>query len=214
MTTQTMKLWLQEIVNLRDDIAHINSPEFRATCDKSNPYPGMLGALEGRIFRPTVSAQIMLEHIGDIERLERIANVFENIDVDLDDSALSVLELMCKRTWTTGPHVRETSQYRSERNALADAINKAISEVQESERELEHESAVESIGALGFVRFEDDSFDGWVRDGERIVIEMAYKHHITTYSWELAKDGVTADSGKSGEFRRLIALIAPKAVTA
>lgn len=212
MNSQTMKLWLQEIVAIEDAVDHINTPEFRAACNQS--YAAMLGSLEGRIIKPVINAKMMLERIGDIERLERIANVFDAIDIDLDDSALSALELMCERTWTPGPRVHETSPYRDERRTLASAINKAIADVQESEREFEHETAEDSIGALGFVRFEDDSFDGWVRDGERIVIEMAYKNHVTTYSWELEKDGATVDSGKSGEFSRLLGLIAPKAVTA
>lgn len=227
MESKYLKESLDKLAGLKARAEQIQSPENRAAIKAQNAggltdgvYPTMCGELSGIILLAScaiAAAQHSAERLEAIEREhERFVSIFEALDIEFDETALATLELIGKRTWAEGykPLV-ENSLYRDERRAISNAISRAIADVQESEREFEHEKATEAIAAAGFVRFEDDSFDGWARDIdniERISINMSYKNRITVYSWELERDGVTVDSGKSGEFSRLIALIAPKPI--
>ena len=217
MQSTYLKERLAKLAELKPASERIGSEENRKAIAATmaggitqNAYPAMLGELMGRVMAADwdVSAALNLaERLEVIEtQYERLVSIFESLELNMDESDLVALELMGKRTWTGHPRPFENSPYKSERHELSSAFNKAIAEVQESEREFEHEQATDALTAAGFVLNEDN--EEWERGTESVQITMMYKNHVTNYAWRMDRGG-EVDSGNSGDFRRLMALITP-----
>lgn len=225
MTSKYLKESLVKLATLRTDAERIGSDENRDAIKKDmcggftyDAYPAMFGQLTGRVQNAEydiLAAQRYADTLEATERdYERLISILEALDIETDEETLSALELMSKREWATGNRVFETSKYKSERRAVALAVSNAVNTVLEGEVEYEQENATDELTKAGFVLNDDDQ---WTRDQERIVIERAatLKHQprrtCYTWSWCDMASG-TFESGRSGDFHRLLALIAPKPV--
>ena len=199
----------------------------------------MLGELMGRCWSAQYEAEAALlsaERLEAIEREhERLIAIFEALEIDLDEESLATLELIGKREYTAHRPAIENSPYRDQRRDISKAFAKAIRETQENERDFEHDQATDAILAAGFVH--DEENDCFARGDERVTVtlvngrecryEWTFGHatlrNIPCQRWTLADHGrpvlesyllthygaSSIHSGKSGEFSKLIALIAP-----
>lgn len=223
MESQYLKQSLAKLATLKARSEEIDSKENRErtrtqyNLKPGGEYPAMCGQFLGLIMGAhwdIESATRSAERLEVIDREhERLISIFEGLDIDLDESALAALELMNKRTWGKydSGNVYDNSPYRSERSALSAAFSKAIADVQESEREFEYEQAMEALEKTGFVL--DEETEEWRRGVERVTVGRQYKNHVSAYPWtydgfDLNGVGV-GDSGTSGDFHRLLALITP-----
>lgn len=161
-------------------------------------YPSMLGAMEVVVRFAAGNARGILRLMDaeavSIARLERIETALENIGINLGDDALATLELIAR-----------DNTYRDERRRLSSRFDTIIREVQESEREYEYDNANDALLAAGFVYDEDaDKF----RRGDTVVEVTLINGKESRCSWTYQQNGHAPDSGVSGEFSRLLALIA------
>ena len=178
-----------------------------ATANNGKPcYPSMVGALGAIAGSIAISARSASEwtadHIVPAEReAERLMAILEGLDIDLNEESLSALEAM----------IKNQDEYRSEIRALSGAFQKAVCETQVTERELEQQNATEALTAAGFVLNDEDG-ETWQNDSLnlRVTIELTNGHE-SRYKWEVAgceqNQYAHVDSGVSGEFHRLLALI-------
>lgn len=216
MYTEYLKNNLAELAAVEVEQKRIRA-EYAITNNGSPSYPSICGAMDVVITRAAYTAKAMLnwtsEHIEPAEKqAERFVSIFEALGIETDEETLATLELIGKRTYIDNPReFRENSPYRDERNQIANLISKLVSEVQESEREREHDEATDAILKAGFIHNEDT--DAFMRDRETVVIELTSGRE-SRYKWGYAgskpNGDALVDSGKSGEFSRLIDLIAPK----
>ena len=210
METEYLRKRLEGIANTSDHADRIET-EY-----KSSPY-SIIGGLDARLRIVGGDIAVLLEPNGLLSRIEaneraaeRLQSILEALDIDLDEDALAALELIGKRTWSNGVGVYETSPYQDERRSISRAINKTIVLVQESEREREHDETTDALMVAGFVyQGDDDCFD---RGNQRVTVTLTNGRECR-YAWEFqdntSGDQVMVDSGKSGEFSRLLELIAP-----
>lgn len=139
--------------------------------------------------------------IPEINRLERIVHALESIGVNLDKEDIVALEWIAEEYGTT----------HSDRSWLRDHLNKAIGEAAADMRHTEQKEAIEALARAGFVMNEDDG-ETWTRNDERVTIELANGRE-SRYRWTYeSQDNGThplykTDSGVSGDFHRLLALI-------
>lgn len=131
--------------------------------------------------------------IPEINRLERIERALESIGVNLDEEDIRALELLSGK-----------DDYGFERKKLRLEINATIGDIQDSERELEQEQALEALAKAGFVLNDDDG-ETWTKDNVTIKIELIDGSKCQ-YRWAYESPR-NMDSGLSGEFHRLLALI-------
>ena len=224
MTSTYLKESLAKIGQLKQQAAEIESKESRDAIMAqypalSSPYvitSGRLaGAIKSAIEWELPIAQRNAERMEVIEcEYERLISILENIGVNLDEEDLVALELVAKRDYAPQANmqsgVRETSPYRDQREAIARTVNRAISEVQEGERELEHDNATDALLKAGFVF--DEERDFFVRDNDCVTVTLVNGRECR-YTWEFAADlGATTETGKSGEFSRLLELIQSKTI--
>lgn len=199
----------------------VTSDDFRAAAKSAydgwpylSHYPAAAGVLEASLGILAgnligLAAQVV-SRIEIMEREhERFISIFEALDVELDQKTLATLELIGKRTWSTDGKCRETSPYRDERRAISNAVAKAVADAQSSERGYEHDQATDALVAAGFEYDEEE--DAFRRGAELARITLVNGRECR-YSWEYDTSDPNGlrDSGKSGEFHRLLALIAPK----
>lgn len=144
-------------------------------------YPRLAGNFSGLIALSASDAFGALRQIEKIDRLERIASIFENLDIDLSDEAIAALDL-----------VHSERRYKSEQATITNAISDAIAEVQETERERAHDAAVEALTKAGFVYVPDQDEDQWKRESVLIRCGMEFKKncttYCTTYTWSIDGD--------------------------
>lgn len=196
MYSDYLKEQLERIVAIKDEIAKAD-----AIFTSGDKYPSICGWLQATIKSASADAERAIawltEHIAPAEKqAERLVSILENIGVNLDEDDLVALETLGK-----------DHEYRHDRNTLAEAINAMIANVQESERDIEHNQATDALLAAGFVF--DEQSDSFVRDGECAIITLTNGRQ-SRYEWRFENASGEVDSGKSGSFSRLIALIAPK----
>lgn len=208
---------LRLVKEATESVALVNSESFRfripyeGTGARPSHYPAASGVLEVQL--ATTGREIAalvnntLPRLEAIEREhERLVSIFEALDIDLDEDALAALELIGKRTWKKG---RDASPYLDERRQIIHAFSKAIANVQESERENEHENAADALIAAGFVY--DEENECFARGDERVTVTLTNGRECR-YEWQHQRDVngdfTGDDSGKSGEFHRLLSLIA------
>lgn len=211
---------LRLVKEATESVALVNSESFRiasripyeGTGIRPTHYPAASGVLQVRLAMMGGDiASIVNSTIPRMEAIEReherLVSIFEALDIDLDESTLAALELIGKRTWKKG---RDASPYRDERRQINNAVSKAISNVQESERENEHENANNALIAAGFVY--DEEKGCFARGDERVTVTLTNGRECR-YEWEYQRDVngdfTGDDSGKSGEFHRLLSLIDP-----
>ena len=144
--------------------------------------------------------------IPEINRLERIERALESIGVNLDEEDITALELLAGK-----------DDYGFDRNKLRSEINATIGDIQDSERELEQEQALEALAKSGFVLNDDDG-ETWTKDNVTVKIELIDGSKCQ-YRWEYESGPeddfpglndfrpIRSASGLSGEFHRLLALI-------
>lgn len=167
-----------------------------------NAYPAMLGELMGRVFAADWDVSAALRYAERLEVIEReherLITIFEGLDIDLDEEALTALEVLAKNS----------HDYKSERRELASAINKAVREALQSERDIEQDDATEKLAAAGFVL--DDEHEAWDRGREQVRIELTNGRE-SRYKWEYETSEPIhrIETGISGGFARLLALITP-----
>lgn len=228
MYTDYLKTQLTEIEALESEIARI-----RADCPKTahglpdyvSLYVTMESLVRQAAGRASLALRLTTAHIVPAEaEAQRLVSILEDLDVDLDEETLATLELICKRTWSGPPHIRETSLYRSERDSIGNMINRTIRQVQQDERDNEHDAATDALVSAGFVHNEEN--DAFERSDARVIVTLVNGRE-SRYSWEFIEitrpfsEGFLAateyvrivDTGKSGEFSRLLALIAKPAPT-
>lgn len=163
--------------------------EYAAMCGR---YIGMITGAHWGI----EAAQQSANHLEIIERgYERLVTIFESLDINLDEEAMTALETLGK------------PGYQYERHVLATAIDTAIRETQESERDNEKDATVESLLAVGFVI--DDEDDSYVRGHEQVRINLVNGRECR-YRWEYetSEPVQRIETGKSGEFSRLMNFVA------
>lgn len=195
---------LDRAAGLNAHLARIESAENREAMilrhGTTSIYPAMFGELSAVTQFAAADIAHAIRQIEQVDRLERIAAAFEGLDIDLSDENLKALELLASER-----------RYRYEKATFSSAFETAIKYVQNYEREMEADNAAESLDAAGFVH--GDTEDYWDKDDLRVTIESKSICGVTVYSWELQSnlsgEQVTVDSGKSGEFSRLIAAISP-----
>lgn len=201
-TAKYLKETLERISHIRKELDLIESEDnrkrMRSIHSSGNEYAAMFGELSGVVMIADSDIASALRQVEAVERLERIASVFEILDIDLSEDSLKALELLANER-----------RYRHEQSSVSSAITSAIAEIQEQERERERDGAVNVITEAGFAYADDDSGECWRRGNECIQIEMKYQNNVTTYIWSVDRDGVPVDSGKSGEFSRLLAAVSP-----
>ena len=85
-------------------------------------------------------------------------------------------------------------------------INGVMAEIRDDMREREQQNAIEVLTAAGFVWQETEAFEGWERGAERVTIGSCSAHGRADswYEWILEVNGKFRDTGKSGEFSRLL----------
>ncbi len=129
--------------------------------------------------------------IPEINRLERIVSALESIGVNLDETDIVALEQLAK----------DGNGY----ERMGSSINQTIDEWQHESRDQEAWDTEEVLRKSGFVVNDEDE-ETWVRDGVTVKIECAHLAE-SKYKWSIEQDGGGFDSGVSGEFHRLLALI-------
>lgn len=177
-----------------------------ASADAGN-WPSVLGRLEGAVKHALdwnlPEAQRSAERLEIIDREhERLVTIFEAIGIDLDEETMATLEL-----------IGRDQDYKDQRRSVRVAITQICADVQADEREIEHDQATDALAAAGFVY--DESNDNFTRGTETVLITLANGRECR-YNWAYEMQDVRPgqlriiDSGASGDFSRLIALIAPK----
>jgi hypothetical protein len=193
---EQLKKKLEEVAkDLRDGLAHIKTPEFKAQFPGSSWYPGALGAVEWRLD----SAARDIEHMGfwyleqirpEVAYMERLAAVCEGLGIDEDN--LPMLELLVKEGGYAG-------RYKHEASELAEKIRQTANEVYDDQRDREHDNAIEALEAAGFKENTDDG-DLYERGNQTAIIQWKGGE----YQWRLEVDGVETLTGCSGEFSKLL----------
>ncbi len=208
MESQYLKQSLAKLATLKARSEEIDSKENRErtrtqySLQPGGEYPAMCGQFMGLIMGAhwdIESATRSAERLEVIDREhERLVTILEGLDIDLDEEALAALEVLAKNS----------HDYKSERRELASAINKAIRETQESERQIEQDDATEKLAAAGFVL--DDEHEAWNRNREQVRIELTNGRE-SRYKWEYETSEPLhqIETGISGDFARLLALITP-----
>ena len=190
--------------------AHSSRPdEIRALADAKQDgygndtegriYPAMFGGLSGACstLRYDISTLTLESFADGVRRLERIVSALESIGVNLDEEDIVALEGIARNYGEPN------------RDDLRDALNTATTEWREEQRENEQAHAIEALIAAGFAL---DDLDGetWTRGDLRVTIECVHPAE-SMYRWEAAgcaqNQYAYIDSGKSGDFHRLIHLI-------
>lgn len=211
--TDYLKSRLESIIALTARMAAIEAEAERLAFSRYAFEAGAFKAMvEGAVRDAKSALDWLTEHVVPAERdAERLASLFEDIGIDLDSDALYALERLGKREWTDRPNGSriETSPYRSDRIQLANAFSSIIRQVQEGEREREHDTAHDALLAAGFV-YDEDSDSFLDRAGNRATITLTNGRECR-YEWRFESASGDVDSGKSGEFHRLLALIQPNA---
>jgi hypothetical protein len=215
MYTEYLKKSLGRLAELKGKSDRIGSAENRDAIKAANVggisdaiYPSMCGQLEGLIMAANWDVRIAQQNAERLEVIERdhyrFVSILESLGIDIDEETLSALELIGKDT-TYRDHMRD----------IRSAVNKAISDVQWTERDYEHDQAGEALKTAGFTVDEDG--ETWTRGEERVSITLENGREAR-YAWGYeSKDngtvpGYKTDEGKSGEFHRLIALIGTQEV--
>ncbi len=202
--TDHLTKMLGEITGYCDRASRVES-EF-ATKNNGKPcYPSMvgaLGAIAGSIaIYARSAAEWTADHIAPAEReAERLVTILEGLDIDLNEDSLTALEAM----------IKNQDEYRSEIRALSGAFQQAIRETIITERELEQQNATEALTAAGFALNDEDG-ETWTRGRDWAKIELTNGRE-SRYRWSYENNGasddeISNDSGVSGEFHRLLALI-------
>lgn len=219
MESTYLKERLAKLGTLKSNCEAIESDEnrerlkeqHRGTPLELDPYPSMLGQVLGLVY---YSAHWDIEAaIKSAERLEimereheRLVAIFEALEIDLDEETLAALEMIGK-----------DSAYRDHKRDIRAAVSKAVNDTQWCERDYEHGQATEALVAAGFAI--NDEGECFTRGSERVTVTLVNGLEAW-YAWTYeSHDNGThplykADSGKSGEFFRLLELIAPKQETA
>lgn len=173
-------------------------------------YPAASGGLTFGLQRAggqaATIAQTIVPRIEVIEREhQRLVSIFESLDIELDEETLATLELIGGRSCNDA--------YKEPRRDIRNAINKAVRETQEAERDYEHDQATDGLIAAGFACNEADG--NFTRGNETVVITLVSGRECR-YEWGYEREavidvcGFVSDSGKSGEFSRLLSLINPE----
>lgn len=211
MYTSYLKTKLAEIAAITEGIVRIQAQH---KDDKGIVnYPSMCGALEAVAAQAgrtaTVALKWTVDHVEPAElEAQRFTGIFESIGIELDEETLATLELIGKRTYNDGDQsFCETSPYRNERSQIGNLISKLVSEVQESERDREQDNATDALLKADFEYDEDEN--AFRRDIELVRIKLT-NGRLSIYKWEYDTSDPkgTVASGKSGDFHRLLALIA------
>lgn len=162
--------------------------------DGFREYPIMFGGLAADCMKLKWEVALPLEHVfSAVNRLERIERALDSIGVNLDEEDIAALEIMAN-----------DDDYRRERTELRTAFNLSVGDIQDSEREAEQEQALEALAKAGFVLNDDDD-ETWTKDNVTVKIELIDGSKCQ-YRWEYESPR-NMDSGLSGEFHRLLALI-------
>ena len=210
MYTEYLKTQLQRIIDAGARIAEIES-RYATVRDGHPCYPSMCGAMQSELRMASDEAKRALawtvNHIEPAEReAGRLISILEALDIDLDEETLSTLEL-----------IGRDQTYKEARRDIRNAINKAVNDTQWCERDYEHDQAIDALAAAGFVV--DDDGEVWTRGDESVTVTLV-SGRDARYEWTYDSDPSAAhdtdpdaiiDSGKSGEFFRLLALIAKPA---
>jgi hypothetical protein len=204
--TDHLKTTLEGIASLRGEIAAIDARHAKSASG-SPCYPSMCGALQATIGfaadQATSALKWTTDHVAPAEaEAQRLVSILEALGIDLDEETLVTLELIGK-----------DDSYKEARRDIRNAVNRSVSDTQWCERDYEHDRATDALIDAGFIHIEDeDYFD---RDAQRVTVTLANGREAR-YEWELQDNAsgeqVTVDSGKSGSFSRLIALIQKKEV--
>ena len=230
MTSTYLKESLAKLATLKSRGERIDSVENRAELRATYPltpgneYPAMCGQYIGLLMGAHWDIETALRSAERLEVIdrehERLVSIFEALDIDLDEETLTSLELMGR-----------DAEWKDARRGISFAISSAVRNVQEGERDIEHDNATDALLAAGFVF--DEETDSFTRGPERVIItltngrecryEWTYEHlgaatlplnheASATEAYLLKHYGASGiHSGKSGEFSRLLELIQPKA---
>ena len=206
MYTERLKEELGRIADGKNEIERINR-EHNPRAEGANigtAYACQAGALQARVgIMADVAASALrwvTEYVEPAEReAQRLESILEALGVDLDEETLATLELIGKQTYDEKTN-RENSPYRGERCAIANMIGEQVRSVRANERDFEHDQADMALRAAGFTYNEDD--ETYTRGADLVRIELTNGRECR-YQWI----GM-GDSGVSGEFHRLLALIA------
>lgn len=212
MNSSYLKEQLTSLAALKERSEHVTSEECRAelraayNLKPGDEYAAMVGRVQGMISGAhwRIEAAIKsAERLEIIEREhERLVTIFEALEIDLDEEALVALEMIGK-----------DSAYRDHKRDIRAAVSKAVNDTQWCERDYEHDQATEALVAAGFAI--NDEGECFTRGSERVTVTLVNGREAR-YAWtyESHDNGAhplyKADSGKSGEFFRLMKLIALK----
>ena len=169
--------------------------------DDARRYPCQAGALKGAMIGAQITmktAESWLERIEpEIKQLERLWKAYGSLVCDdrIEEEDLVDLERLALNP-----------QYQTDRRFLAGKITEALGEARDDARECEQQNAIEVLTAAGFVWQETEAFEGWERGAERVTIGSCSAHGRADswYEWILEVNGKFRDTGKSGEFSRLL----------
>ena len=165
-------------------------------------FPAMAGAYEARLSGVEECLELVMRTIGsevkpEIDRLERLWKAYGSLVCDdrIEEEDLVDLERLALNP-----------QYQTDRRFLAGKITEALGEARDDARECEQQNAIEVLTAAGFVWQETEAFEGWERGAERVTIGSCSAHGRADswYEWILEVNGKFRDTGKSGEFSRLL----------
>lgn len=207
MYSEYLKTTLKRIADSVNDIAAIEERYATAGRNGTPCYPSMVGALEAvirsSVIYATTAKQWVTNHIEPAEReAQRLVSILEGLGIDTEEETLATLEL-----------IASDNTYRDERRQLRSVFSRVITEAQESQRESEKDDATDAITATGFAF--DEEADNWNRGNEQIRIELTNGNE-SRYKWEYETSDPLhrVETGVSGEFSRLLALIQSKEVKA
>lgn len=188
-----------------------NRAELRSTYNlkPGDEYPGMCGQYIGLLMGAHWNIESCLRSAERLEVIdrehERLVTIFEALGIDLDEETLSTLELIGK-----------DREYKDQCRSVRVAITQICADVQADEREIEHDQATDALIAGGFTH--DEEIDAFCRSSEVVTVTLVNGRECR-YEWQYQPkyqpnggSGLSIETGKSGDFHRLLALIAPAPV--
>jgi hypothetical protein len=157
----------------------------------------LLGAAESVTTQLAWVEQTIDQFTPEIALLERLWKAYGSL---VCDDRIAEEDLVDLERLALNP------QYQTDRRFLAGKITEALGEARDDARECEQQNAIEMLTAAGFVWQETETFEGWERGAERVTIGSCSAHGRADswYEWILEVNGKFRDTGKSGEFSRLL----------